>query len=91
MIQRAQPQLRNDCLSFWSVKAELGLRGPRREGPVFFKIWYHSASLAGLPTPTALYHSAQGWTHAVGPTLGHQKHSQPYKGCIQKNSLSVAI
>gem|GEM_PF-3032654 len=36
----AEPQLRNDCLSFWSIKAELGLRGPRREGPVSFKIWY---------------------------------------------------
>jgi hypothetical protein len=36
-------QLRNACLSFWSVKAELGLRGPRREGPVFFKIWYENA------------------------------------------------
>jgi len=36
----AEPQLRNDCLSFWSVKAELGLRGPGGEGPVFLKIWY---------------------------------------------------
>jgi len=24
----AEPQLRNGCLGFWSVKAELGLRGP---------------------------------------------------------------
>ncbi|NBV34568.1 MAG: hypothetical protein EBR81_12470, partial [Proteobacteria bacterium] len=37
----AEPQLRNACLSFWSVKAELGLRVPGREGPVFFKIRYH--------------------------------------------------
>jgi len=36
----AEPQLRNAFLSFWSVKAELGLRVPGREGPVFFKIWY---------------------------------------------------
>jgi len=28
----AEPQLRNGCLSFWSVKAELGLRGPGRGG-----------------------------------------------------------
>jgi hypothetical protein len=36
-----EPQRRNHCLSFWSVKAELGLRGPGREGPVFSKIWYY--------------------------------------------------
>jgi hypothetical protein len=36
----AEPQLRNACVSFWSVKAELGLRGPGKEGPVFFKIWH---------------------------------------------------
>ena len=36
----AEPQLRNACLSFWSVEAELGLRVPGKEGPVFFKIWY---------------------------------------------------
>jgi len=41
----AEPQLRNDYVSFWSVKAELGLRGPRREGPVFFKIWSKLRSL----------------------------------------------
>jgi len=35
----AEPQLRNACLSVWSVKAELGLRVPGREGPVSFKIW----------------------------------------------------
>jgi len=34
----AEPQLRNACLSFWSAKAELGLRGPRKDGAVFFKI-----------------------------------------------------
>jgi quinoprotein glucose dehydrogenase len=28
------------CPSFWGVKAELGLRVPGREEPVFFKIWY---------------------------------------------------
>jgi len=28
----AEPQLRNGCLSFWSVKAELGLRSPGRGG-----------------------------------------------------------
>gem|GEM_PF-1178334 len=36
----AEPQLRNGCLGFWSVKAELGLRGPRREchsGQTLFK------------------------------------------------------
>jgi len=37
----AEPQLRNACLSVSSVKAELGLRGPGREGPVFFKIWHN--------------------------------------------------
>gem|GEM_PF-585932 len=36
----AEPQLRNACLSFWSVRAELGLRVPGREGPVFFEILY---------------------------------------------------
>ena len=35
-------QLRNACLGFWSLKAELGLRGLGREGPVFFKIWGHT-------------------------------------------------
>ncbi|MEI7774663.1 MAG: hypothetical protein WCK17_07785, partial [Verrucomicrobiota bacterium] len=39
----AEPQLRKECLSFWSVKAELGLRGPGREGS-FFKIWDHDAA-----------------------------------------------
>jgi len=38
----AEPQLRNACLSFWSVEAELGLRVPGKEEPVFFKIWYES-------------------------------------------------
>jgi len=38
----AEPQLRNACLSFWSGKAELGLHGPRREGPIFLKIWYYT-------------------------------------------------
>ncbi len=37
----AEPQLRNACPNFWGVKAELGLRVPGREEPVFFKIWYH--------------------------------------------------
>gem|GEM_PF-1773898 len=46
----AEPQLRNACLSFWSVKAELGLRVPGREGPVFFKIWYDTPlSLPAIP------------------------------------------
>jgi len=51
----AEPQLRNGCLSFWSVKVELGLRGPGGEEPVFLKICYdHShttfmlASLSGI-------------------------------------------
>jgi len=39
----AEPQLRNACLSFWSVEAELGLRVPGKEGPVFLKIWYNSS------------------------------------------------
>jgi len=39
----AEPQLRNACLSFWSVEAELGLRVPGKEEPVFFKIWYKSS------------------------------------------------
>jgi len=42
----AEPQLRNACLSFWSVKAELGLRGPGSEGPVFLKIWYDTVSFS---------------------------------------------
>jgi|GEM_PF-4513546 len=41
----AEPQLRNGCLGFWSVKAELGLRGPgggtaggwNRRGQTLFK------------------------------------------------------
>ena len=58
----AEPQLRNACPSFWGVKAELGLRVPGREEPVFFKIWYytdiHSSHRrvaqrhAGIPLPS---------------------------------------
>ena len=44
--ERGAP-LRNACLSFWSVKAELGLRVPGREGPVFFKIWYNAFGRVG--------------------------------------------
>gem|GEM_PF-1819997 len=48
----AEPQLRNACLRFWSVKAELGLRGPRRERPVFLKIGYYSFSeVSGRAVP----------------------------------------
>gem|GEM_PF-6121960 len=32
------------CVSFWSVKAELGLRGPRKDGAVFLEIWYKATS-----------------------------------------------
>ncbi len=51
----AEPQLRHDCLSFWSVKAELGLRGPGREGPLYFKISYKRAVRVGSASGTAAH------------------------------------
>gem|GEM_PF-6308257 len=56
----AEPQLCNACLGFWSVKAELGLRVPGREGPVSFKIWCNwenssSAELLDLQRKALVY------------------------------------
>ncbi len=50
----AEHQLRNACLGFWSVKAELGLRVPGRGGPVIFKIWYYTTYLSFLDDPKDL-------------------------------------
>ena len=51
----AEPQLRTGYLSFWSVKAELGLRGPRRERKVSVPspLRLRRATTPARPEPTS--------------------------------------
>jgi len=47
----AEPQLRKDCLSFWSVKAELGLRGPGGRRTSFFQdLVFHENGIQPNPS-----------------------------------------
>jgi len=86
----AEPQLRNACVSFWSVKAELGLRGPGKEGLVFFKVWYHSARVDSLPTPGAFSLYSPSWAPnangVVSLSPGLDRRSRAYPGSPKTQS-----